>query len=166
MYTHFLIPVDGSELSEGALQAAIALAKRLDARVTVFYALPTAGAYAYATVPPFVERSELDAKTLLEVHHLIADSAATYLKGLVARVEQAGDPDGSIQVAAECVESDEPHQAILDAAQRLGCDLIVMASHGRRGLGALLLGSETQKVLTHSTLPVLVWRPPAVSPAS
>ncbi len=166
MYTHFLIPVDGSALSEGALRAAIAPAKRLDARLTVFYALPTAGAYAYATVPPFVERSEIDAKTLLEVHQLIADSAATYLKGLVACVQQAGDPHGSIQVAAECVESDEPHQAILDAAQRLGCDLIVMASHGRRGLGALLLGSETQKVLTHSTLPVLVWRPPAVSPAS
>ncbi|WP_341884766.1 universal stress protein [Synechococcus sp. UW140] len=53
MYNHVLIPVDGSELSEGARQAAIALAKRLDARLTVFYALPTAGAYAYATVPPF-----------------------------------------------------------------------------------------------------------------
>jgi nucleotide-binding universal stress UspA family protein len=133
--------------------------------LTVFYALPTAGAYAYATVPPFVERSELDAKTFQEVHQLIADSA-TYLKGLVARVQQTGDPPGSILVAAECVESDEPHQAILDAALRLGCNLILMASHGRRGLGALLLGSETQKVLTHSTLPVLVWRPPAVSPAS
>jgi nucleotide-binding universal stress UspA family protein len=166
MFTHFMVPVDGSELSEGALQAAIALAQRLDARLTVFYALPTAGAYAYATVPPFVERSELDAKTLQEVHQLISDSTATYLKGLVARVQQAGDPPGSILVAAECVESDEPHRAILDAAQRLGCDLIVMASHGRRGLGALLLGSETQKVLTHSTLPALVWRPPAVSPAS
>ncbi len=114
----------------------------------------------------FVERSEIGAKTLQEIHQLIADSAATYLKSLVARVQQAGDPPGSIQVAVECVESDEPHRAILDAAQRLGCDLIVMASHGRRGLGALLLGSETQKVLTHSTLPVLVWRPPAVSPAS
>jgi nucleotide-binding universal stress UspA family protein len=53
MYNHVLIPVDGSELSEGALQAAIALAKRLDARLTAFYALPTAGAYAYANVPPF-----------------------------------------------------------------------------------------------------------------
>jgi nucleotide-binding universal stress UspA family protein len=166
MYTHFLIPVDGSELSDGALQAAVDLAKRLDARLTIFYALPTAYAYAYATVPPFVDRSELDAKTLQEVHQLIADSADTYLKGLVARVQQAGHPHGSIQVEAECVESDEPHGVILEAAQRLGCDLIVMASHGRRGLRALLLGSETQKVLTHSTLPVLVWRPPAESPAS
>ncbi len=166
MFTHFLVPVDGSELSEGALQAAIALAQRLDARLTVFYALPTAGAYAYATVPPFVERSEIDAKTLQEIHQLISDSAGIYLKGLVARFQQVGDPPGSILVAAECFESDEPHRAILDAAQRLGCDLILMASHGRRGLGALLLGSETQKVLTHSTLPVLVWRPAAVSPAS
>jgi nucleotide-binding universal stress UspA family protein len=166
MVTHILIPVDGSELSEGALQAAIALAQRLDARLTVFYALPTAGAYAYATVPLFVDTAELHGKTLEEIHQLVVDSAGIYLKGLVARVQQAGDPHGSIQVASECVESDEPHRAILDAAQRMGCDLIVMASHGRRGLGALLLGSETQKVLTHSTLPVLVWRPPAVSPAS
>jgi nucleotide-binding universal stress UspA family protein len=166
MYTHILVPLDGSALSEGALQAAIELAQCLGARLTVFYALPTAGAYAYATVPAFVERSEINAKTLQEIHHRIADSAATYLKGLVARVQQAGDSHGSIQVASECVESDEPHRAILDAAERLGCDLIVMASHGLRGVGALLLGSETQKVLTHSTLPVLVWRPPAVSPAS
>jgi nucleotide-binding universal stress UspA family protein len=166
MDTHFLVPVDGSELSEGALQAAIALAQRLNARVTVLYALPTADAYAYATVPEFVERSQIGAKTLQEVHRLIGERACTYLKSLVARVQQAGDPPGSIQVAVECVESDEPHRAILDAAQRLGCDLIVMASHGRRGLGALLLGSETQKVLTHSTLPVLVWRPSAVSSAS
>jgi nucleotide-binding universal stress UspA family protein len=113
-----------------------------------------------------VERAAIDAKTLQEIHQLIAERAATYLKGLVARVQQAGDPPGSIQVAAECFESDEPHRAILDAAQRLGCDLIVMASHGRRGLGVLLLGSETQNVLTPSTLPVLVWRPPAVTPAS
>lgn len=112
MYNHVLIPVDGSELSEGALQAAIALAKRLDARLTVFYALPTAGAYAYATVPTFVDKAEINAKTLLEVHQLIADSAATYLKGLVARLQQAGDPPGSIQVAVECVECDEPHRAI------------------------------------------------------
>jgi nucleotide-binding universal stress UspA family protein len=166
MISHILVPMDGSELSEEALQAAIAVAKRLDARLTVFYALPTAGAYAYATVPPFVERSELEAKTLQEVHQRIADSACSYLKGLVARVQRAGDPPGSSPVASECIVSDEPHRAIIDAAQRLGCDLIVMASHGRRGLGALLLGSETQKVLTHSTLPVLVWRPPAVSPAS
>jgi nucleotide-binding universal stress UspA family protein len=168
MVTHFMVPVDGSELSEGALQASINLAQRLDARMTVFYALPTAGAYAYAKVPLFVATAELHGKTLQEIHQLIARSAATYLKGLVARVHQAGDPHGSIQVASECVESDEPHRAILDAAHRLGCDLIVMASHGRRGVGALLLGSETQKVLTHSTLPVLVWPPrvPAAIPSN
>jgi nucleotide-binding universal stress UspA family protein len=166
MVTHILVPVDGSALSEGALEAAVALAQSLGARLTVFHVLATSGAYAYATVPPFVERAEIDAKTLQEVHQLIAERAATYLKGLVTRVRQAVDSAGSIQVAAECVESDEPHAAILEAAQRLGCDLIVMASHGRRGLGALLLGSETQKVITHSTLPVLVWRPLAVSPAS
>jgi nucleotide-binding universal stress UspA family protein len=166
MVKHILVPVDGGELSEGALQAGIDLAQSLGARLSVFYALPTAGAYAYATVPPFVERAAIDAKTLREIHQLIAERATTYLKGLVARVRKAATSTGSVQVGWECFESDEPHRAILDAAQRLGCDLIVMASHGRRGLGALLLGSETQKVLTHSTLPVLVWRPPAVSPAS
>jgi len=66
MFTHVLVPVDGSELSESALHAAIELARSLDARLTVFYALPTAGARAYATVPPCVERSALEAKSLLE----------------------------------------------------------------------------------------------------
>jgi nucleotide-binding universal stress UspA family protein len=84
-----------------------------------------------------------------------------YLQGLVAPVQQAGDPHGSLQVTAECIESDQPHLAILEAAQRLGCDLIVMASHGRHGIVALLLGSETQNVVTHSLLPVTVWRPQA-----
>lgn len=64
MVNHVLVPVDRSELSEGALQAAIELAQKFEARLTVFYALPTAGAYAYATVPPFVQSSELEAKTL------------------------------------------------------------------------------------------------------
>lgn len=61
------------------------------------------------------------------------------------------------------VQSDEPHRAIIDAAKRLSCDLIVMASHCRRGLCALLLGSTTLRLLTHATLPVLVWRPQAVA---
>ena len=56
------------------------------------------------------------------------------------------------------VKSFSPHEAIIDAAKDKGCDLIVMASHGRRGLNAVLLGSETQKVLTHSSIPVMVYR--------
>lgn len=80
----------------------------------------------------------------------------------MTRLQQNTEAAGFLPVELVTVQSDEPHRAILDAAQRLSCDLIVMASHGRRGLGALLLGSTTQKLLTHATLPVLVWRPQAI----
>jgi nucleotide-binding universal stress UspA family protein len=157
---HLLVPVDGSELAEGALQAACDLAGSLAARLTVFYAPPTADAYALGRLPRFVDRAEIGTRTLEEIHALIGARGADYLRHLVAHLRPSGAGPGPVQVAWECVESDEPHRAILEAAARLGCDLIVMACHGRRGLDALLLGSETQKVLTHGTVPVLVWRRP------
>jgi nucleotide-binding universal stress UspA family protein len=65
---------------------------------------------------------------------------------------------GGVPAEACCEESEQPYQAIIRAAEQRHCDLIFMASHGRRGVGALVLGSETQKVLTHCAVPVLVWR--------
>lgn len=139
----------------------MALAQTFGARVSVFYALPTAGGYALSTLPPFVDRSTLGSKRLQEIHGLIAEQAQRYLQHLVAQPQPRDGEGNTAQLDWEYRESDHPYRAILDAAQQLGCDLIVMASHGRKGLEGLLLGSETQKVLTNSRLPVLVVPPSA-----
>lgn len=160
---HILVPVDGSTLSEEAALAARDLANRLAARLTVFYALPSADAYAEATLPAFVDREQIAGQELAQIHAQISAAATTYLNALVTRLQQTTKASASSPVGLETAQSDQPHRAILDAAQRLGCDLIVMASHGRRGLSALMLGSTTQKLLTRATLPVLVWRPQAAA---
>jgi nucleotide-binding universal stress UspA family protein len=103
--------------------------------------------------------ADIAEKTLAQIHRQITATAETYLNSLLTRLQQAEKPSRCLDISIDSVESDEPHRAIIDAAQRLGCDLIMMASHGRRGIGALLLGSQTQKVLMYSNLPVLVWRP-------
>ncbi len=149
MYTHILVPTDGSALSDKAVEAALKLAKLAGARLTAFHAIepfPLQGAYAaeasgVAELQPevFSERSEEYAKRVLSA---VADAA-----------QAAGVP-----CATASATSGSPYQAIIDKAAGDGCDLIVMASHGRRGLESFLLGSETQKVLTHSTIPVLVYR--------
>lgn len=160
---HILVPVDGSALSEEAALTARDLATRLAARLTVFYALPSADAYVDATLPAFVDREQIAGQELAQIHALISAAATTYLNALVTRLQQSTKASASSPVGLETAPSDQPHRAILDAAQRLGCDLIMMASHGRRGLSALMLGSTTQKLLTHATLPVLVWRPQAAA---
>lgn len=160
---HILVPVDGSALSEEAALTARDLATHLAARLTVFYALPSADAYVDATLPAFVDREQIAGQELAQIHALISAAATTYLNALVTRLQQSTKASASSPVGLETAPSDQPHRAILDAAQRLGCDLIVMASHGRRGLSALMLGSTTQKLLTHATLPVLVWRPQAAA---
>jgi nucleotide-binding universal stress UspA family protein len=149
MYKHILTPTDGSALSDKAVEAAIKLAKLLGARITAFHALepyPLQGAYAaeasgVAELQPeiFAERSEEYAKRVLEA---------------VSRAAAAA----GVQCNTDYATSRAPFQAIIDKAARENCDLIVMASHGRRGLEGFLLGSETQKVLTHSSIPVLVYR--------
>ena len=149
MYKHILIPTDGSELSDKAVEAAIKLAKLAGARITAFHAVepyPLQGAYAaeasgVAELQPevFAERSEEYAKRVLEA---VATAAAA----------------ANVQCTTSHVTSRSASQAIVNKARAEGCDLIVMASHGRRGLEGFLLGSETQKVLTHSTIPVLVYR--------
>lgn len=161
MVQHLLVPVDGSPISEGALRMGLELAQKLGARVSLFYALPTARGYALATVPPFVDRKAISSKPLNAIHELIAEHAQRYLETLVAQPQPRGWETKPIELDWEYRESDHPYRAILDAAEQLGCDLIVMASHGRRGLEGFLLGSETQKVLTHSPLPVLVVPPAA-----
>ena len=149
MYKHILIPTDGSALSDKAVEAAIKLAKLLGARITAFHAMepyPLQGAYAaeasgVAELQPelFAERSEEYAKRVLDA---VARAAAT----------------ANVQCTTEYATARSPSQAIVEKAGTENCDLIVMASHGRRGLEGFLLGSETQKVLTHSSIPVLVYR--------
>jgi len=144
MYKHILLPTDGSELANQAVQHGIALAKQLGAKVTAVTVRPHLDDFIAEGVAITV--SDEDRKRFVEAteHHL--DTAR-------ADAERQGVPLETTQI-----ESGQPWQAIVNAAADVGADLVVMASHGRRGLSALLLGSETQKVLTHSKIPVLVYR--------
>ena len=143
MIKHILIPTDGSALSEKAIEYAVGLAQTHRARVSVITVITPWPLSAYATgfaVPDdyVVEMEKRATESLAR-----ADAKLT-----------SGDvPHNTIKVMHE-----QPYQAIIDAASNNGCDLILMASHGRRGLSAIVLGSETLKVLTHSKVPVLVYR--------
>lgn len=148
MYTHILVPTDGSPLSRAAVRDAIALARALGARVTGLFAAPAA--------TPILFRNRLPAgySTTRKNEELIEKAAATHLGQIEKAAKAAGVPCTSV-----CVKSDFPADSILAEAKRRKCDLIVMASHGRRGIRGLLLGSETQKVLAQAKVPVLVHRP-------
>jgi nucleotide-binding universal stress UspA family protein len=145
MFKHILIPTDGSPLSEDAVEKGIDFAKSIHAKVTGIFVLPKDYPSCFdAEFPEGVkERVEAERKANAKVH-----------LSAMKRVAQ------SQEVACEVVmeTSNQPYEAIVNEAERKGCDLIMMASHGRSGVGALLLGSETQKVLTHSKIPVLVYR--------
>ena len=146
-YTHLLVPSDGSELSIKATHEAVKLARSCGARITVMHAqprvpLPILGMgdmLEASTMETLIAASRRESDRLLDEARSIATAAG-------------------IVVSCERVESDLPHKVILEAAERLGCDLIVMGSHGRRGLQGLLLGSETQRVLLAAPCPVLVVR--------
>jgi nucleotide-binding universal stress UspA family protein len=147
MYKHILIPTDGSDASRRTIAAGVKLAASLGARVTGLFAAPPA--------TPILFRDRLPAGYDTPKHNeaLIARAAKAHL----AVIEKAAKAAG---VRCNClsVKSDYPAETILETAKKAKCDLIVMASHGRRGLRGLLLGSETQKVLAGSRLPVLVHR--------
>jgi len=149
MYRHILVPTDGSALSLKAAKEAAQLAKSHKARVTAFYAIPP-----YAT-PPYGESLIVAPELFSEGEY--RKQTEKHAKAALAKVEAEVRKEG-ITCDAEFVTSDAPWKGIIDAAKAKKCDLIVMASHGRRGLEGLLLGSETLKVLTHSKTPVLVCR--------
>lgn len=145
MFKHIFIPTDGSDLSRKAVLYGVQLAKLTGGKVTAFtvrvpYMVTSLDAVAATGTQ---EQFEAEIKQFAERALLQAQMAA----------ETAGVPLETLQEV-----SDQPFRAIVDAARANLCDLIVMASHGRRGVSALLLGSETQKVLTHSKIPVLVYR--------
>jgi nucleotide-binding universal stress UspA family protein len=145
MYKHILIPTDGSALSQSAVKYGIALAKSVGAGVT--------GVTVTEPFHVFAVDTEMLTDTPDSYKHRVKKLAAKYL----AQVK-----DAAAQASLSCegieLEHEHPYQAIIDTAKKKGCDLIVMASHGRRGLSAIVLGSETVKVLTHSAIPVLVYR--------
>lgn len=144
MYKRILVPTDGSDITGKAIQAAISMAKLCGAElftVGVKEPFPYSAISEMQPVPPqeFYDAQERIAAGNVK---LVIDSAAA----------------AGVKCQGHTVEALHPWEAILDHAKGQACDLVVMASHGRRGVSALLLGSETQKVLTHSNLPVLVVR--------
>ena len=147
MYKHLLIPTDGSETADKAVDEGLKFARWAGAKVTFFTALPE------YRVPPTGEFISRSAESLPEFERRSAAQAKQLLDNIAARARQAG-----IEPGTDYALSDRPWQAIIRAAEKNGCDLIFLASHGRKGLSALLHGSETHEVLTHSNIPTLVYR--------
>jgi nucleotide-binding universal stress UspA family protein len=129
------------------VKRAIAFAKEAGARITFFFAKPDYPVAFYG------EGALIDPTTPEKFGEMAESQAREILAGCEALARE-----GAVECAAVAATSEVPYQAIIDTATSAGCDLIFMASHGRRGITGLLLGSETQKVLTHSTIPVLVYR--------
>jgi nucleotide-binding universal stress UspA family protein len=147
MFKHILVPTDGSTLSLRAAKNAVRFAKVHGARITAFYAAPEyhpniAGDYIPANFVPLAVFEKQIQKT--------ADKYLGQVKKLAAVAQ--------VPCTGLYASSDSPYRAIIEAAKANKCDLIFMASHGRSGIAALLIGSETNKVLTHCKLPVLVYR--------
>jgi nucleotide-binding universal stress UspA family protein len=144
MFQHMLVPTDGSVASEAAARQAVALAARLGARITALTVKPSF--HVFTLRPELVEDTrgnswdvDLHARNNLAAVERLALEAKVPFEGI-------------------SVMGDQPWRAIVETARERGCDSIAMASHGRSGAAALLLGSQTQRVLAHSALPVIVYR--------
>lgn len=148
MYAHIMVPLDGSELSLKAAHEGIALAKNLRSKLTI---ITVVSPYHTGITVPF---SSSIVQGIEKSHDEEAKKAAQHLHAdMSARAKSEG-----IECESLVAFGESPYEQITKEAQASKCDLIVMASHGRRGLDGLLLGSETVKVLTHSKIPVLVVR--------
>ena len=145
MFQHVLVPSDGSLLSAATVDKALDLAREIGAKVTVL-----------TVVEPFhvlsTDSGQLADTRATYERHAKAD-AARYLAEAERKAKSLG-----VQCQVVQLEHEQPYKAIIETAKKSGCDLIAMASHGRRGVSALVIGSETTKVLTHSSIPVLVYR--------
>lgn len=147
MYQRILVPTDGSPLSKKALQHATALARSCGAELVVFTAVPR------YPVSYLDGAAVFEAQDIARIEQQWMDAARERLNAAVAEAKAGG-----VKARAAVIRSDRVAESIIAAARKHKVDLIVMASHGRKGLKRLLLGSETQHVLTHSTWPVLVLR--------
>ena len=153
MIRHILIPTDGSKLSERTVEQGIKLARALGAKVTGLHVIPRFHSFTYRT------------QVMLTYHvALPQDSESAYkattnasAKKLLQFIKRAA---ANANVACDTlhVSDDQPFRAIIGTAKKKGCDLILMASHGHGGIGGILLGNEAHKVLTHSHIPVLIYR--------
>lgn len=145
MFQHILVATDGSLLSEAAVDSAMNFARDAGATVT-----------AVTVTEPFHVMT-VDSKQLADTKEaydrLVNAEAARYVESAERKAKALG-----VQCRVVQVESEQPYKAIIETAKQSGCDLIAMASHGRRGVSALVLGSVTNKVLMHSSIPVLVYR--------
>jgi nucleotide-binding universal stress UspA family protein len=145
LFKNILVPTDGSDLAAKAVEQGVLFAKEIGAKITgvtvtePFHLLSVAPTQLEYTPIEYKKHVEAQAEKVLGI---VSDAAK--LAGVVCETLH--------------VEHEQVYQAIIDAASARGCDLIVMASHGRRGVSAVILGSETVKVLTHSKMPVLVYR--------
>ena len=155
MYKHILLPTDGSALSRSAIESGIRLAKAIGARVTGLHVT------AKITTTPLEGWARGDARTRSRLKEIFAEQARQYLAVIEAAAKQAGVPCECL-----CVTGESPSDEIVKTANDKRCDLIFMASHGKAGTFALLLGSETAKVLIHSSIPVLVHRELAPAPTA
>ena len=146
MYKKILLPTDGSALCDSAAQKGIEFARFAGASIVAFHAIPATSYLIYTEAGPsdiLAEQFERDAN--LRGKRLI--------EALENQASEAGVPCESVLLT-----NDHPWEGIIEAAATKGCDMIFMASHGRRGLTAMLLGSETSRVLTHTKIPVMVYR--------
>ena len=142
MYKRLLIATDGSDVTQKAVQAAVELARATGGEL---FAISVKEPFPYSAIS---EMQPVPPQEFFDAQERIANER---VRAVVSAASAAG-----LSCQAHTVEALHPWEAILDHATTQRCDLVVMASHGRRGLSALLLGSETQKVLTHSSIPVLV----------
>ena len=146
MFKHILISTDGSSVSSKAAKAGVALARALGARVTAYCAIEP-------LQPIYAEGYAFDQKVIREIEDSARRAAQKHVEAIGRIAKAAGVP-----FAAVVAKATTPYEGIIAAAKKQKCDAIFMASHGRRGLSRLIMGSVTQKVLMHSTIPVVVYR--------
>jgi nucleotide-binding universal stress UspA family protein len=149
MYKNVLLPIDGSELSERALKECVALVKSTGGKVTAIHVI----SHFHLHYQPWATPRAMHEKIESEHEEEARRSAQAMVDKLAQRIKTEG-----VECEGLVVVGDHPYEEIIDQARKCRCDLIVMASHGHKGLNAVLLGSETVKVLTHSKIPVLVVR--------
>lgn len=147
MFKNILIPTDGSEHSEKVATDGVELAKALNAKIVAVHVIQ------FPYVAAGGEPGAISPNLVVEVHEALRADGNRYLDRIRALAEAAGVPFERV-----LLEDRPPWKGILEAAEKYRCDMIMMAAHGHRGIIALVLGSETYKVLTHSKIPVLVYR--------
>jgi nucleotide-binding universal stress UspA family protein len=147
MFRHILIPTDGSPLSAKAVKAGVAFARDTGARITGYFALEPVYAQIYG------EGYMITGRSIALLEKGARAAAERYVAGIGKTAKAAG-----VRFQGHVSKADSPYAGIIAAARKKHCDLIFMASHGRRGLAGFIMGSVTQKVLTHSDIPVLVYR--------